>query len=107
MKALITSAIALAIGTSAMIATPALADPRDDHHGDAHGGPVHGSGPHGGAWHKGDHFAPDQWRGYHSVDYRAAHLRAPPYGYEWRQVDNNYVLAAVATGVVADIVLMH
>jgi Ni/Co efflux regulator RcnB len=31
-------------------------------------------------------------------------LRAPPHGYEWRMVDGNYVLAAVATGVIASVV---
>jgi Spy/CpxP family protein refolding chaperone len=104
MKHLITAAIALAIGTTAMVATPAMADPRDDHHGDQHGGP-HG-GP-GGGWHKGDRFDRNQWRSYRTVDYRSARLRPPPRGYEWRRVDNNYVLAAVATGVIADIVLAH
>jgi Ni/Co efflux regulator RcnB len=97
MKHLMTAAIALALGSSALVATPVLADPRDDHHG----------GPHQGAWHKGDHFDHAQWNSYRAIDYHAAHLRAPPRGYEWRQVDNNYILAAVATGVVADIVLAH
>ena len=32
-------------------------------------------------------------------------LRRPPSGYEWRLVDGNYVLAAVATGVIASIVV--
>jgi Ni/Co efflux regulator RcnB len=27
------------------------------------------------------------------VDYHQHHLKAPPRGYEWRQVDGNYVLA--------------
>jgi len=33
------------------------------------------------------------------------HLRAPPHGYEWRLVDGNYVLAAVATGVIASVIV--
>ena len=38
------------------------------------------------------------------VDYRSHHLRHPPRGYRWVQVDNNYMLAAVATGLIAQIV---
>jgi hypothetical protein len=115
MKQLMTAAIALAIGTTALVATPVLADPPGDHGGQQHGGPGGGhggpAGGHGGApnggWHKGDRFDRSQWRGYAPVDYRSSHLRRPPRGYEWRRVDNNFVLAAVATGVIADIVLAH
>ncbi|MGC1303522.1 MAG: RcnB family protein [Caulobacteraceae bacterium] len=35
------------------------------------------------------------------VDYRRYRLRAPPRGYQWRRVDNNFVLAATATGLIA------
>lgn len=42
------------------------------------------------------------------VEYRGHRgLYAPPRGYEWRQVDDRYVLAAVATGLIAAIVLSH
>ena len=34
-------------------------------------------------------------------DFAATVLSEPPRGYEWRQVDGNYVLAAAATGVIA------
>ena len=52
-------------------------------------------------WHQGAKIASADWgRGQH-VDYRAHHLRAPPRGYEWREVDGNYVLAAAATGLIA------
>src|SRR5262249_16872894 len=45
-------------------------------------------------WKKGGHIAKNDWgRGVH-IDYREHHLKKPPRGYEWRQVDNNYVLAA-------------
>ena len=39
------------------------------------------------------------------IDYHQYHLSAPPRGYEWRQVDGNYVLAAVATGVIASAIV--
>ena len=38
-------------------------------------------------------------------DWRGHHLNAPPRGYHWVQTGNDYVLAAVATGVIASILL--
>jgi Ni/Co efflux regulator RcnB len=38
------------------------------------------------------------------LDWRSHHLRQPPHGYEWREVDGNYVLAAAATGVIASLI---
>jgi Ni/Co efflux regulator RcnB len=56
-------------------------------------------------WRQGGHIARNDWgRGVH-VDYRTHHLRRPPHGYEWRQVDGNFVLAAAATGLIASIIL--
>jgi Ni/Co efflux regulator RcnB len=47
----------------------------------------------------------EDWDRGERVDYRQYHLRRPPNGYEWRMVDGNYVLAAVATGVIASVVI--
>lgn len=56
-------------------------------------------------WHKGDHIGTADWnRGQRVSDYNRYHLRRPPRGYEWRRVDNNYVLAAVAGGLVASVI---
>ena len=116
MKKLIPVAAALAL-----FATPVLAQPgHDDHNGhDAHAPAMAMHGPamamHGPAmamhgpvhhdWKKGGRIAHDDWnRGVH-VDYRAHHLKVPPRGYEWREVDGNYVLAAAATGLIASIIL--
>lgn len=52
-------------------------------------------------WKKGAHISHDDWNRGEKVDYRHYHLQEPPRGYEWRQVDGNYVLAAAATGVIA------
>ena len=41
------------------------------------------------------------------INYRDHHLRRPPRGYEWRQVDGNYVLAAITTGLIASILLAN
>ena len=61
--------------------------------------------PAGATVRSGGYVSYNDWhRGYY-VDYRRYHLRQPPRGYEWRRVDNNYVLAAVATGLIASVVL--
>ena len=56
-------------------------------------------------WKKGYHMKTEDWQRAHPVDYRTYHLKPPPRGYEWRSVDGNYVLAAVATGVIASAVV--
>lgn len=44
---------------------------------------------------------------YYVSDYRARGLRAPPRGYRWQRVDDQYVLAAVATGLIASVILAN
>ncbi len=56
-------------------------------------------------WRRGGYVSYNDWHRGYVVDYRSHHLRAPPRGYEWRRVNNNYVLAAVATGLIASIIL--
>jgi Ni/Co efflux regulator RcnB len=68
----------------------------------------HDQDHHGGwnnSWRRGGRMDRDEWQRGARVDWRSHHLRSPPRGYEWRQVDGRYVLAAVATGVIADIIL--
>ncbi len=55
-------------------------------------------------WHKGAPIAAADWNRGRVVDYRHNHLRAPPRGYQWRDVDGNYVLAAIAGGAIADLI---
>lgn len=43
----------------------------------------------------------------YEVDYREHHLRRPPEGQRWVQVGADYVLIAIATGVIASIILNH
>ena len=56
-------------------------------------------------WHKGGRIERNDWNRGQRVDYRRYHLSRPPRGYEWRRVDNNYVLAAAATGLIAGLVI--
>ncbi len=55
-------------------------------------------------WKRGQRMGYNDWSSASAVDYHQHHLRAPPRGYEWRQSNGNYVLAAVATGVIASII---
>lgn len=50
---------------------------------------------------------PSQYRSHQYVvnDWRGHHLSAPPRGYHWVQTGPDYVLAAIATGVIAQILL--
>lgn len=45
--------------------------------------------------------------GYYVSDYRRYGLRAPPRGYRWHRVGDQYVLAAVATGLIASVILAN
>jgi Ni/Co efflux regulator RcnB len=56
-------------------------------------------------WAKGDRLG--YWNNrYVVVDYRAHHLKRPPRGYHWVQDDRgDLILAAVATGLIASVIL--
>lgn len=56
-------------------------------------------------WRRGGHIGSYDWRRGRVIDYRVHHLRRPPRGYAWREVDGRYVLAAIASGVIADLIL--
>ena len=64
-----------------------------------------GAGP-GRDWHRGGHL-PREYRSRHYVvdDWRAHRLYAPPRGYHWVQAGGDYVLVAIATGLIAAILL--
>ena len=56
-------------------------------------------------WRRGGRIDHDHWRHAQRVDWRRHHLRQPPRGYEWREVDGRYVMAAIASGLIADLFL--
>lgn len=82
-------------------------------HGGGPGGPGRGGpggwrgggprgGPHGGMWRSGDRYDGggifvDNWRGYRG-------LYAPPPGYRWINYGGSFLLAAVATGIIANVI---
>jgi Ni/Co efflux regulator RcnB len=57
-------------------------------------------------WSRGDKLPPEYRSNQYVVsDWRSNHLKRPPRGYHWVRVNNQYVLAAVAGGVIADIIM--
>jgi Ni/Co efflux regulator RcnB len=70
----------------------------------AHGG-RHGAGPQHN-WVRGSRIPP-QYRTRHYVvnDWRGHRLSPPPRGYHWVQNGGDYLLVAIATGVIAQLIL--
>ena len=64
-----------------------------------------GAGPNHN-WYRGGRMPP-AYRTYHYVveDWRLHHLTPPPRGYYWVQNGADYLLVAIATGVIAQIIL--
>ena len=44
---------------------------------------------------------------YYVSDYRRHGLRAPPRGYRWQQVNDRFLLTAVATGLIASVIIAN
>ena len=90
----------LAIAASAVVvsAGSAFAQP-DEHAGWAHD---QGASHH---WQHGERMGYNDWSGAHAVDYRQHHLRRPQSGYEWRESNGQFVLGAIATGVIASAIV--
>ena len=76
-------------------------DRRDYRHGNRGAGPRHDlySGQRLPSNYQNRQYVVDNWRSHR--------LSAPPRGHHWVQVGNDYVLAAMATGVIASIFLSN
>lgn len=94
--------IAFSLLATALLAGPVLADPpphaRNDHDNPGKG---HAKG-HKKHHVKGERLEREYWG--ERVDYHHHHLQAPPPGHEWRRVDDEYILIAVATGIIASVI---
>ena len=53
-------------------------------------------------WQRGQHFTGKR---YVVNNYRNHRLSTPPRGYQWVQADNNFLLVAVTTGIIASVIL--
>lgn len=93
-------------------------DHRDDHRGDRHEVQHHDRDRWGndvdahrgyGPDHKFyiGHKLPSQYHQHNYVvdDWRGHHLRQPPRGYHWVQQGDDYLLVAVATGLIASAII--
>jgi len=59
-------------------------------------------------YYRGDRLPADyRHRNYVVDDWRSHNLRAPPRGDQWIQSGGDYILVAVATGIIADLLLSH
>ena len=59
-------------------------------------------------YYRGDRLPAEyRHRNYVVDDWRSHHLSAPPRGYHWVQSGGDYVLVAIATGIIAQILLGH
>ncbi|MGK9054046.1 RcnB family protein [Neorhizobium sp. CSC1952] len=56
-------------------------------------------------WVKGHRMSPAERRRMAEIrDYRRYRLSAPPRGYHWVKVDNDFLLVGIATGVISSII---
>jgi len=55
-------------------------------------------------WHRGA-YVPVVYRRYYVQDYYYYGLRPPPPGYRWVYADGNFVLMALATGLIVEVLL--
>jgi Ni/Co efflux regulator RcnB len=83
-------ALALAVLSASLTGVAAFAQDQDHH--DNHGQDNHGYVQHK-EWRRGAPIKHEDWDRGEKVDYRQHHLAPPPRGYEWRQVDGNYIQA--------------
>ncbi len=87
-----------------MLAMPCITFAEGDHYMPPSG--EHSRDFHG--YHKGDRLRDeDHRREYVVSDWHERHLNEPPRGYHWVRNGDDYVLAAIATGVIADVLLNH
>jgi Ni/Co efflux regulator RcnB len=94
--------LAALAATVAMSAPMAYAQP-DRYRDHDHGGD-RGDFHRHDEWRKGYHMHHEDWSRGRPIDWREHRLHRPPHGYEWREVDGNYVMAAVATGIIASVI---
>ena len=57
-------------------------------------------------WSRGDKLPPQYRTNQYVVsDWKNNNLRKPPRGYHWVRANNQYVLAALASGVISDVIM--
>jgi Ni/Co efflux regulator RcnB len=115
MNKLIIAAAALSLAVPSLASAQSYDHQSYDHQRDGREGGGNAQQEHrgwgqdrGGGGHnyqRGERMGYNDWSGAPRVDYREHHLRRPGRGYEWREYNGQYVLAAIATGLVASAII--
>lgn len=104
MKRILSAALALSL----LGGTAAMAQPYGDHRNDNNRHDQRVDNRHDNRqahrWTRGQRLPNTYYTRSHYVDYRKHHLRQPPRGYQWVQVDNNYAMVALASGLISQII---
>ena len=82
---------------------------RDERRDDRRYYGMHDRGRHEG-WYRRGGYVPVEYRGgrYVVTDWHRERLREPPRGYHWVRSDNgDFLLVAIATGIITDLLLHH
>jgi len=58
-------------------------------------------------WVRGDRFYAQNHRYVVVNDWRRMHLRRPPYGYHWVRYNDDFLLVALTTGLILDVMMNH
>ena len=97
----------IAFSIAAAVLSGGMIFAQDNHGNDQHANVQHDNHSYvqHKEWKKGARMNSQDWSRGEQVNYQTYHLAAPQRGYEWRQVDGNYVMAAVATGLIASVVI--
>ena len=89
-------------------------DHRYDHghdnrgHGQVRYANWHDRGRHEGWYHRGGYLPVEYRTRYVVTDWRRDRLRAPPRGYHWVRSDSgDFLLVAITTGIITDLILNH
>jgi Ni/Co efflux regulator RcnB len=103
--------LAVAMGAALLLSNAVMAQDHDHPPGDqAHRDAVmHDRGAKEG-WYKKGGTVPVEYRDnrYVVTDWQSEHLREPPRGYHWVRSDNgDFLLVAISTGVITDLMLSH
>ena len=93
--------------SASVLASPLAAQAQDWHRGaDRHRGPIVEKKVivKKTRWVRGHRMSPAERRRMAEIrDYRRYRLSAPPRGYHWVKVDNEYLLIGVASGIISSI----
>lgn len=94
--------------SATVLAAPLAAQAQDWRHGpDRHRGPIVEKKVvvKKTRWVRGHRMTPAERRHMAEIrDYRRYRLSAPPRGYRWVKVDNDFLLIGIATGVISSII---